>query len=558
MAKKRDLEQINKGFEDTNEDNNKFDFKKELDSIRKLSINKDDSPEVVERKRALQFRKVKEILMQNVSKTNSYSFYKYTKDLIRRYLGNPYNYQNEVREVSRYLYRTSTLYKKIINSYATMPLYRYNVMQKYDLTKEPDYEKYVKEYQRVIQRLHNIDMDKEFQNMMVPLIRDGIYCGYVYDFKNDGLFIYQLDPRYIKISGKNEAGQYIVAMDASYFSVGNNRYFVEPINENDTTGLWDQVFIDGWRLYNEDKMNHRWFILPPEKTITAIANFEDEINFPMPYFTGIFTALIDLMDYQQLEIDKAQLQNYALLVSKIPLIEHSDRVDDFAVSLELVQQMQELIDAAVPELVGTAYSAMELTPIMFKDNSTTNSEDMLSRSINNVFTQAGAEQLIVAGGSSTNALALRYKIRNDESTCFLWVGRLESAFNYYIKRNMSEHISFKFHEETWFNEQDYIQKYKDGATLGTTALDYMTAMGDTPYSAVCKLQMENLMGIKGLMHPLQSSYSTSFTKDGDIDTNTTSRSGGIIDIDNEGGRPIQDEVSEKGEEARNEGRVDGV
>ena len=291
---------------------------------------KNEEPNVEERKRALQFRKLKQIFMQNVGKSANISFYKYTKDLIKRYLSNPYNYQNEVREVSRYLYRASTVYKKIINSYAAMPLYRYNIMQKYDLTKEPDYIKLTKEFQRVAQRLHNIDIDKEFQNMMIALIRDGIFCGYVYDFKNDGAWVMPLDPRYVKIVSRNENGQYVVAFDMTFFAVGNNEIFVNRELNGSDDGLWASCFVEGWKRYNEDRKNNRWVILPDDKVICAIANTGDEL-YPLPYYTGIFIPLLDIFDYQDLARDRAQLENYALLIGKIPLIEKSDRVDDYAV-----------------------------------------------------------------------------------------------------------------------------------------------------------------------------------------------------------------------------------
>ena len=50
---------------------------------------------------------------------------------------------------------------------------------------------------------------------------------------------------------------------------------------------------------------------------------------------------------------------------------------------------------------------------------------------------------------------------------------------------------------------------KDAATLGGSAMDYLTSLGDTPYSAICKLQFESAIGIKSLMVPLQSSYTQS-------------------------------------------------
>ena len=280
---------------------------------------------------------------------------------------------------------------------------------------------------------------------------------------------------------------------------------------------------------------------------------------PMPYFSGIMIPLLDVLDYEQLTADRAILENYVLLVSKIPLID-SDRVDDFAVSLDIIRETQELINSVIPDLVGAVYSPMDIEAVKFDRSNSTNDVNMISDSINNVFAQSGAAQLVVSSGSSTNAVGLKLAIANDMSITFYLLEKLVSNFNYFIKRNISEHITFKIHQQTWYNKEEYIQEKKDAATLGAPAMDYLTSLGLTAFEAWNQLRFENLSGIKDLMIPLRNSYSTSFRPDGTIDANTTKRSGGVYDPtpNNGGGRPLEDEVSEKGEEARDEGRVEGV
>lgn len=532
-----------------------------VDVVEKVDYRvKNEEPNVEERKRALQFRKLREILMQNVGKNGNYTFMRYTKDLIKRYVSNPYNYQNEIREVSRFLYRTSTLYKKIVLYHATMPLYNYQITQKSNILVDGDYEKSMKEYQKVIKRLNAFNIKKTFTEMMINLIVDGVYYGFVYSFKDDGAFIHRLDPRYCRIIGKNEASQWVYAFDMQYFAVGDNIIFVDP-NAGYPDQLWDEVFQEGWKLYNTDKKKNRWQVLPTNRTICALANDESEMFYPQPLFEGIFPQLLDVMDYEQLMADKAVLENYILLVSKIPLIEKSDRVDDFAVSLELVQEMQKLIDDAVPDLVGTAYSPLDVNMIEFRRSNTTDDVDMVANSINNVFTQSGATKLAVAGGDITNQVGLKQAIANDMAITFMLVTRLEDNFSYWIKRNITEHVTFKIHRQTWYNKDEYIQTKKDAATLGGSALDYLTSLDMSPFEAFNQLLFENRSGIKDIMIPLRSSWQTSWESDGDIDANTKSKSGGrynpkkVSDPTNKGGRPMEDDVSESGEKARKTGRV---
>lgn len=467
-------------------------------------------PNVYERNRALTFEKIQQILLQNVSKNNNKTFTQYTKELIKQYLKNPYNYRNEIREVSRYLYRVSTLYKKIVLYYATMPLYYYNVTQSVDFTKNINANKSLKDYQSFLKRLQSISFPKECVPIITTTIRDGIYCGFVYDNEDSGFFIHTLDPKYYKIRGKNDCGQWVVYYDATYFSSGNNKEFVEGV-DGDTSGTWDQVFVDGWNAYNADTTNARWFMLPPEKTICLIANMDDEFDMPLPFFSGLFTSLLDCLDYEQVIADKTALENYCILVASIPLIKDSNLVDDFAISTDLILDAQEKISDIVPDLVGfTVLPGMELTPITFKDKNTSNDTDILSNSVENVFNQAGVSRSIISNGSSTNSVGLKHSIQNDSSTAFIWVDRLESNLQYYFYSNVSPDYIFKFHKETWYNREEYVKEMASGATSGViTAMDYMTALGSTPYEAYCKILFENAIGLKEILTPLSTSYTQS-------------------------------------------------
>ena len=73
--------------------------------------------------------------------------------------------------------------------------------------------------------------------------------------------------------------------------------------------------------------------------------------------------------------------------------------------------MQALIDEVVPELVGTAYSPMDLEMITFPKSNTTGANNELAQSVQNIFANAGASQLVISGGSSTNSVGLKHAIK---------------------------------------------------------------------------------------------------------------------------------------------------
>ena len=482
-----------------------------MSEMKKFTRSHDAGDYTLNRKQAqaINFAKIHELLQRNVGKTVNKSYTQYTKDLVKTYLASPGSNIDTIREVSRFLARNSMVYKKLIEYQATMPLYFYSVTQINSLLKDLDPDKCMKEYELVLKKLNSLNMQKEFYTAKASAIRDGMYCGFKYESDN-GMFFMPLDVQYCRIYGKTPEGEWIVYFDATYFDSNNNKEFVLGI-DGDGVGVWDECFVDGYKQYKSLGKEYRWFRLPPEKTLCLIAGNDDSFNMPLPYYSPLFISLLDLIDLEQILMSRTELENYILLISKIPLISGSEDVDDFALSLELVQQMQDLIDAVVPDLVGTAYSPMELETVKFDKSNSTDDTDKLATSMNNLFNNAGISQLVVAGGSSTNSIGLNHAIENDMAITWKYVNRIESWINYYLKNTFSGEYKFKIHQITWYNRDGYVSNMKDMATLGGNAIDYfVVASGKTPYEVINDARFNSVaLNINQWLVPLESSYTMS-------------------------------------------------
>lgn len=457
----------------------------------------------------INFEKIIELLQRNPKNNSNKTFTQYTKDLLKSYVSSPSNNQDNLREISRFLERNSMIYKKLIAYYANMPLFYYNITQENDWTKDVDIDKSYKNYMSTLKTFEKFNLSKEGFNSLYAAIRDGIYVGRVYNSENEGMFLMPLDVQYCRIYGKTPEGEWIVYFNAAFFDSGNNKDFIDGIDGRGT-GAWDQEFIDGYNQYKNNGRDYQWFRLSPEKTFCLISCPDDQFTYPLPYFLPLFKSLLDLLDLEQILQDKTELENYKLIVSKIPLMKNSDDVDDFAISLELSNQFNAALQAIVPELVGCVVSPHDIDTVEFNSNSSDDT-DSLNKSMQNLFNNAGASQIVVAGGSSTNSVGLRHALQNDKSTCWIWVNRMQSWINYFIKKNISDGYIFEILPITHYNQEEYIQILKDGSTLGTTKMDYLCALGLTPYKAFQKLKFENAIDILSLMTPLTSSYNASQT-----------------------------------------------
>lgn len=153
---------------------------------------------------------------------------------------------------------------------------------------------------------------------------------------------------------------------------------------------------------------------------------------------------------------------------------------------------------------------MDLQVIDFERSNSSDSTDRLNDSINNLFENAGASKVAVSGGGTNpSTLAIKYGMIEDQNIAWVWVNKLESWFNYYIKSNIAKGFTLEIHKISDFNKEDYINIRKEAATLGNNKMDYITSIVENPFVALQKLRFENVIGLSDLMVPLQSSYQNS-------------------------------------------------
>lgn len=211
--------------------------------------------------------------------------------------------------------------------------------------------------------------------------------------------------------GKNSFGQWVAYFNAAFFDQGSNKEFVEGIETNPNASTWDKVFIDGYNAYKNGGRDYQWFRLPPERTCVLLSGPEDEFAFPLPAYLPLFPSLLDLLDLESILQSRSELENYKLIVSRIPLVDNgnSGDIDDFAISHELANYFDEMIKNNVPELVGSVVSPMDIDTISFDRSNSSADTDTLGQAIRNLFNNSGVSEVVVAGGgTNASTLAIKY------------------------------------------------------------------------------------------------------------------------------------------------------
>ena len=391
--------------------------------------------QIYERNR-LAFAKLANITLSDMKKNETRTYQQYTKEDYRSYIQNPKSNEKNLRNMSRFFYIVSSVYRRLCKYYAEIPLLNWVLTPQIDMLDPQDPEKVKKAYQKALKLLTNMNMKHEFRKIMTTVWREDVYYGYIYS-TTDSWFIDTLDPDYCKIV-QVEDGCYNFAFDFSYYD--KFQYKLETA---------DTELQSMYQAYKKDTQNMKWQILNSKKTICIKAG-EDSIGEVIPPLVGIFEDLIDLIDYRSLIRNREEIQNYVLLVQKVPVYDKTEGVDNFLLDMDTILDFDARMAENTPDQVGVITSPMDIMPLQFKNDAP--ESDVLSKATRMVFDNAGTSQMLFNSDKS-GSLGLDASIKTDEIMSFSIVRQLERWVRRYIKQNTSSiKFNFEFLNVSAFNQ----------------------------------------------------------------------------------------------------------
>lgn len=436
------------------------------------------------------------LMLSDIGKKTTKTYTKYTKENYRKYIENIISNESNLRGMSNFLYRASMPYRRFINYLSDIPLFYWNLIPQIDVTGNVSTDKILKNYYKVLQSLNNMSIPNEMRKVLNTTIREGVFYGFVYEDKNS-FFIHKLDPDYCKIV-ELEGGCFNFAFDFSYFA----KYptYLE---------YWDPIFQTLYKQYEKDSTNFRWQLLPPERTI-CIKVDSDILDEIVPQLVGIFEALMDLIDARTMQRNKEEIQNYKLIVQKIPYFDNTREMDDFSLDIETALRFYRTLADVVPESVGIALSPMDIETVDFKTDD--NSNDLISSSMKTVFGDSGISQLLF-NSDKTGSVGVDASIKVDAAMVWKLVESIERWIKRYIGYNSSGTSKYFFEilRVDIFNKDNACTRELSLANSGVpNKLKLAATNGSNPYQTLSSAYFENeILDISNSWKPLQTSYTTS-------------------------------------------------
>jgi hypothetical protein len=457
----------------------------------------------------------------------------YSRETLRTYLRNPATEANNknLRRLSNYLYTISHVYRRMIRFKAhQMNCKTWSAYPIVSMLEENDEESILKEYERVVNIVTNMNMKSQILKMNLQAWKNGVAYGYVYgDPEGEGSFyIHPLDPDYCKISCASfDNGVMGFLFDMSYFR-GNE----------DQLEYYDDEFTT---LYNEfQRDNIKWKQLPIERTFCLKVDL-DNLDYSIPPLSGLMEQVISVTDLQAAQDEIDSLANYKMIWGKLDTISGSKNPDDFAVDLDLALAFMKKVDGVLPENVTTALSPLDLDVIEFKDNDASD-VNVLSKAYMNLIEANGS--IILNSNKITNSQSFKLALKAECEDAMSLTPQLNAWLKFYLKYNHNvETVAAEYSDISPYFMDDEIEKMTKLAGLGLPVKTKLAAMaGANPQESFGMDFLERQLlklGTERWNNPLVSSNTQSAT-------------------DNESGAPEKSEgdLSDEGLEDRDQNKND--
>ena len=376
----------------------------------------------------------------------------YSKDNVITYLQNISSNENNLRNLSRYLFYRSQVYFRLIMYNATMfDLNARSVIPPYDPTKTNNPNKILKSYYESLQWLERMNLQHEFLPVLINNFIEDVFYGCCW-IDETGMFILPLMPENCKISGKYFTGDFSFSVDMSAYK--KYEYLIDYLGE---------PLSSMYSAYGGDNAK-RWQPMPDEYALCTKFRLESWETICPPY-SGLFIDLIGLLNLADIQAVADEQQIYKLITATIPLIDGSNIPDDWAVDLNTALEYYKKLDASLPSYIGSVITPIPLDTISFTDDQTTDTTKVQKATKEVLNTSGGAQ--ILNSSTISGAEAFRSATRSDtELAISSLLGQIQGWTNRMLSYLMSDPAKVKFFEVSAYTKDAFKESLQKDLNYG--------------------------------------------------------------------------------------------
>lgn len=429
----------------------------------------------------LAFANLKKSMVQDLANNRKESvlFRKYPIETVVKILENPQSNEVQLREMSNFLYITSSHYRRLISYYSKLPTYNHIVIPS-NLPKKINKKTYKDTYNKVIYQFEKYNLKHEIPKIITTTMLEGVFYGLTYE-STDSFYIKPFDGKFAQISSI-EDGVCIFSMDLNYFSA--KEYLLPSYGEEITNAYWRYRGNAKKKIKGDSTL--RWF--EPSNGICIKAD-ESNLLFSVPTFCSIFLDVLRLEDYKLLKKAKIEIENYKVLAMKMDCDDDGVPKMDYDMAIKYYNQAANNI----PTGIGLILSPFAINDFSFQ-NSSTADQDAVNQAEENLWSASGTSSLIFGSVKATSSASLNLSVKPDEQISFNLLTQIARYFNKQIKQlNLPYLFEVKFLDQSIFNAEEVCNRYFKGGQYGVSGskLLYAASLGMTPSDVTNLAYLEN-------------------------------------------------------------------
>jgi hypothetical protein len=447
----------------------------------------------------------KNIATVDFNKINDYSMMhmKYSKEqLIDALSTNSEQNTKILIQASNYFYTRSGEYRQLLHRFAGIHKYRNVIYPRFQFDKKANVKKI---NDKLAQYVLNSRIEETCTNITLKALLDG--TAYTYEEIKDGDKTVQqfLPSDYCRTRTMDSFGNKIVEF--------NFKYFDEKYPDKTRKDLiFKQLPKEFLKLYNDykagknnigDTLINYWQQLDTDCARASTFSLDGT-----PYFCAIFPDLLDYESYKALNKLSSELDLFTILVQKAEF----DKDGNLSVDDDTMDRLASTLSkVAKSGGCGSFTTPFKVEALKVKDNNE-KKIDYVQTGLTGIYNSSSLPE-ISFNSSSKNGGTAGLNASNQMSEGIFDI-ILSQYKNWYFKK-LGEISAGKivfdidFITITCFNEKDKIGIYKEQFSLGGSAFYYFAAIGINQFEIASLLAFENELGIKGMLEPPQSTYTTS-------------------------------------------------
>ena len=347
--------------------------------------------------------------------------------------------------------------------------------------------------------LSSFGIQRTFREILTICLREDVFFGTIREIDGD-ILVQRLPSDCCKITSIR-GDTYNVSFDFNYFSG----------RSESKLNFYSDEMSAKYRLFKDKGKEFRWQELDTPASFAVKCN-SDIPDYAIPPFLGVLRDIFEIEDYQALKLEKAAIDNYALLVGEFGV----DDGGNSNIDLKLLKEFFGNLREVVPPQIAAVAMPTPIEKISFERPNGAE-HDFVTEAEEHLYNSAGVSSLLFSNTkASSNALLL--SIKADQAITYSLVESIGAMLNRYLhSKPFGKNLSVKFLDISRYNRDEMTKAYLQACQFGFPFVShYAAALGITQSEMDGLEVLENgVWGIRKRFVPLQGA--STISKSGETD-----------------------------------------